>query len=128
MSNTEQNRSTVFTFRAPDWVNQERPKNVQEQLDRVQEAATAFYALGVQTGVHAMIEWCGVMREHAKMLREAYDYYGIEPDQVDQHTGVHVHASPYMVEYLCEKLGCQLKPFIRGNKEKWRNEIDKWFL
>lgn len=32
-----------------------------------------------------------------------------------------------MIEYFCEKLGCQLKPFIKANPAAWRREIDKWF-
>jgi len=118
---------SAFDFEAPNWVNTGVPKNPEEALRRAKDLASSFYPLGVQTGVHAMIEWCGVMGEHAKMLEYAWKELGVEPEQVDQHSGTRVEVPPYMVEYFCEKLGCQLKPFIRGNKDLWKKEINKWF-
>jgi hypothetical protein len=117
-----------FHFHPPGWVNTNPPQDSPDDaLNRANDLARSFYPLGVQTGVHAMIEWCGVMGEHVRILRHAYTEHGIEPDQVDQHSGVPVPVPEYMVEYLCEKLGCQLKPFIRANPELWRRVIDRWF-
>jgi len=119
--------NSPFDFRPPEWANTSPPKSPTEALSRARDLAKSYYALGAQTGVHAMIEWCGVMSEHVKMLEEAYVNHGIEPDQVDQHGGTRVPVPEFMVEYLCEKLGCQLKPFIRANPRLWRKVIDRWF-
>lgn len=117
-----------FAFRPPAWANSpSRPGTPDDALKRSNDLASSYYALAVQTGIHSMIEWCGVMSEHVKMLRTAYKEHGIEPDRVDQHSGTAVPVPDYMVEYMCEKLGCQLKPFIRANRAKWRAEVDKWF-
>lgn len=117
-----------FVYKPPSWSNTPSPQDDPESaLDRAHDLARSYYALGAQTGVHAMIEWCGVMGEHVKMLRFAYEEKNVLPDQVDQHSGVKVDAPAFMVAYLCEKLGCQLKPFIRGNPQVWRAEINKWF-
>lgn len=119
--------NSPFEFRPPAWANTKPPTSPTEALGRALDLAKSYYALGTQTGVHAMIEWCGVMSEHANMLEEAYNIHGIEPDQVDQHSDTCVPVPKHRVEYLCEKLGCQLKPFIRANPDLWRRVIDLWF-
>ena len=118
----------VFRFTPPAWANTRAPKDDPEaQLRRASELANCFYPLAVQTGIHAIIEWCGIMGEHAKILEHAYAEHQVVPSDVDQHTGEVVPLPPYMVEYFCEKLGCQLKPLIRGNKKLWRAHIERWF-
>jgi hypothetical protein len=32
-----------------------------------------------------------------------------------------------MLEYFTEKLGCQLKPFIRADRTAWRRLLEGWF-
>ena len=118
---------TPFVYRAPEWANTDPEHDPRRMLTRAEELSRSYYALGAQTGVHAMIEWCGVMSEHVKMLRFAYEEKGLHPDEVDQHGDTKVEVPEFMVEYLCEKLGCQLKPFICGNREAWKRAIDRWF-
>lgn len=117
----------LFKFAAPKWVNGEAATTSEESLKRAEDIASAYYPLGCQTGIHSMIEWCGVMGEYVKMLRHGYEH-GIDPCEVDQHhEDCKVEVPPYMVEYFTEKLGCQLKPFIRANPQMWREQIDEWF-
>jgi len=118
----------VFKFVTPKWANTNMGAEVlpDEALDRARELAASYYTLGVQTGIHSMIEWCGVMGEYVRMLEEAARR-GIDPREVDQHSGTSVEVPDFMVSYFCEKLGCQLKPFIRANPEGWRRAIDLWF-
>jgi hypothetical protein len=118
---------SVFKFAAPSWVNTAPVDDAEDSLRRAWDAARAYYPLGTQTGVHAMIEWCGVMSEYVNMLEYGYKRCGIDPRDVDQHGPARVAVPSYMVAYLCEKLGCQLKPFIRADAALWRREIDKWF-
>lgn len=116
-----------FQFEAPAWVNTTPENDPTACLDRARTASRAYYALGVQTGVHAMIEWCGVLSEHVRMLQHAHDVQGVDPRDVDQHSDLRLTVPSYMVVYFCAKLGCQLKPFIRGDAASWRREINKWF-
>ena len=116
-----------FLYKPPDWVNTKAPADSVEALNRAWNLSRVFYPLGVQTGIHSMIEWCGVMGEYVKMLRHAYETQGVDPERVDQHSGVAVQVPEYMIEYFCEKLGCQIKPFIRSHKAEWKKHIDKWF-
>lgn len=118
-----------FRFNTPAWLNTPTPKgglSAEEALKRAHDAASAYYAMGAQTGVHSMIEWCGVMGEHVKMLAHAAQQ-GLDPRDVDQHGPTVVTVPGFMVDYFCEKLGCQIKPFIRADKETWRRAIDRWF-
>lgn len=118
-----------FGFRAPAWLNAPPPVeglSAKGALDRAREAAAAYYAIGVQTGVHSMIEWCGVMGEHVRMLEEAHKQ-GHDPREVDQHGSTAFAVPNFVVDYFCEKLGCQIKPFIRADRETWKQAIDRWF-
>lgn len=117
-----------FHYEAPAWANT-KPTDLAsaEALQRADELASAYYPLGAQTGIHSMIEWCGVMGEYVKMLRHAFDH-GIDPREVDQHhEDCKVSVPDFMIAYFAEKLGCQLKPFIRADVGLWRANIEKWF-
>ena len=120
--------SHPFQFEVPAWAYEPAGDlTEQEALDRAMELAQGYYPLGVRTGIHAMIEWCGVMTEHVKMLQYAHAE-GHDPREIDQHHGRPVGVPDFMVTYFCEKLGCQLKPFIAAMPAEWRQEIEKWFL
>lgn len=115
-----------FKFETPAWANTLPEDSPEEALSRSKDLASRYYALATHTGIHSMIEWCGVMGEYVKMLRVGFDA-GIDPREIDQHNETTVEAPDYMIEYFCEKLGCQLKPFIRANAKPWREAIEKWF-
>lgn len=117
-----------FVFEAPSWTNSGRPPaNPAEALQRAREMSLAYYALGAQSGIHSMIEWCGVMGEYCRML-EVAQATGIDPCEVDQHhTDCKVAIPEFMATYFVEKLGCQLKPFIRADRSMWRKLLEDWF-
>lgn len=119
----------LFDFEAPSWTNSPRQVTLsaEDALQRARDVASAYYALATQTGIHSMIEWCGVMSEYVLMLQYAFTDQRVDPREVDQHSGMTVSAPEYYISYICEKLGCQLKPFIKANKPAWRREIDRWF-
>lgn len=116
---------TPFTFKAPAWLNGPAAESIEESLKRAFDIASSYYAAGVQTGIHSMIEWCGVMTEYCKMLDEAHKL-GHDPREVDKHHEGSVDLPSYMVEYFCSKLGCQLIPFMKGNLPLWKKELDGW--
>lgn len=119
--------ASPFTFVAPAWAND--PKGdltAEEALARAEELAQGYYPLGVKTGIHSMIEWCGVMTEYVKMLQVALEG-GHDPRKVDQHHGRPVSVPDFMIAYFCEKLGCQIKPFIAAEPALWREAIEQWF-
>ncbi len=115
-----------FVFVQPPWVNGPKAETAEESLKRAASIASAYYPAGVQTGIHSMIEWCGVMTEYVKMLEEAHKA-GIDPREVDKHHSQAVTVPEFMMSYFGEKLGCQLVPFIRANPLGWRYVVDSWF-
>jgi hypothetical protein len=115
----------VFQFSPPTWVNAGKAETAEEALQRAADVAQAFYPLGVQTGIHAMIEWCGVMVEYVKMLDYAAKK-GADPRNIDKHHGIAAEVPDFMVTYLCEKLGCQLIPFMKNDVELWRQQFASW--
>jgi hypothetical protein len=119
---------SLFAFQAPGWANlKSEVLDARQALLRARDLAQSYYPLATQTGIHSMIEWCGVMGEYVKMLEEAAAQ-GLDPREVDQHGSAAVTVPDFMIQYFCEKLGCQLKPFIRGtNKAAWRRYINEWF-
>jgi hypothetical protein len=120
--------TSPFEFKAPEWANnQTSPETAEQALRRSGEVVSSYYALGAQTGVHAMIEWCGVMSEYVRMLEHAWTTQEIDPRDLNEHGGAVAGLPSYMIAYFCEKLGCQIKPFIRSNTSAWRREINKWF-
>jgi len=119
----------LFDFKAPPWTNSSRQVTLgaEDALRRARDLSSSYYALATQTGIHSMIEWCGVMSEYVNMLGYAFTEQKVDPREVDQHSGTAISAPEYYIAYICEKLGCQLKPFIKANKSAWRREINRWF-
>jgi hypothetical protein len=79
----------IFKFVAPDWANSKtRITTAEEALKRAKDLASSYYALGTQTHVHAMIEWCGVMGEYVKFLEYIYQTQGIRGGPASWRTGV----------------------------------------
>ena len=116
----------VFTFVMPKWANTVQPTTEEEKLKRALDLSQAYYPLGVQTGVHAMIEWCGILGDYVRLLREAVNA-GTPIDDIDQHSNVAVDIPLGTISYFCGKLGCLIKPFIKANPKAWRKEINHWF-
>lgn len=73
----------LFKVKFPAWANTTpNPKqDAKESIKRARDVAGAVYALGVQTGVHAVIEWCGVLGEHVRMIEHAYHAHNIPPER-----------------------------------------------
>jgi hypothetical protein len=66
------------------------------------------------------------MTEYVQMLQCAHEN-GMDPREVDKHhADSAVEIPDFMIRYFCEKLGCQLIPFMRGNLELWKQEFDGW--
>lgn len=114
-----------FSFQAPNWVNTRPPDDPQAALGRAMSAANLFYPLAQQTGIHAMIEWCGVMVEYVHMLEEVAKA-GQDPREVDKHHSTSAEIPDFMIEYFCSKLGCQLIPFIKANPAAWQQQFNGW--
>lgn len=64
-----------------------------------------FYAGAVRVGVHAFIEFCGLMNEFIKLCTEAHEK-GIDFTMANVHADQHLPFQPHHIAYLNEKLEC----------------------
>lgn len=87
-------------------------------LNTAEKAVEAFYwhLYGQQIGsrFHAFIEWCGVMGEYLKMVKET----GVEPCTLNTHSESACVVPAHQLAYLAEKLNCILAPFLNSASEK----------
>lgn len=68
-------------------------------------ASDYFYSMAVRIGVHAFIEFTGLMNEFIKLCEEAHAA-GIDFTMANVHTGQHLPFQPHHIAYLYEKLEC----------------------
>lgn len=68
-------------------------------------ASDYFYSSAVRIGVHAFIEFAGLMNEFIKLCEEAHAK-GIDFTMANVHTDQHLPFQPHHIAYLNEKLEC----------------------
>ena len=105
------------------WVMSERaprtarpPGSRKALLTRMQRASNAFYASAATTGVHAFIEFCGLMNEFIMVCRDA-ETEGIDFRRADTHSGQDLPLRAFRAEYLAEKLKCIYGPSLTKDME-----------
>ncbi len=83
----------------------EDPSEARAQLQAMRAASAAFYQAAVHTGVHAFIEFTGLMNEFINVCeqtaREGKDF-----TQANAHCGQTLNMQTYQAQYLAEKLEC----------------------
>jgi hypothetical protein len=87
-------------------------------LATADKAVEAFYwhLYGQHIGsrFHAFIEWCGVLSEYLKMVKDS----GVEPCALNTHSRVGCAVPEHQLLYMAEKLNCILAPFLNSASEK----------
>lgn len=80
-------------------------KDRDNQIAKMEAVSNAFYGAASQTGVHAFIEFCGLMNEFIKMCQETSEA-GKDFNESNTHTGVELVVRHHHLEYLAEKFDC----------------------
>lgn len=88
-----------------------------EMLERMKRAANEFYGLATSTGVHAFIEFAGLMNEFIKVCEDA-QREGIEWWGANTHSKVDLPFQTHHVNYLNEKLECIFQGLSFGEVKK----------
>lgn len=88
------------------------PEGRQEVLRRMRWASDNFYAMAVQAGCHAFIEFTGLMNEFI-VLCTAAEKEGVDWVHANVHGDIHLPFKPHHVAYLSEKLECIYGKAIR---------------
>ncbi len=64
-----------------------------------------MFALGTGGQFHAFVEWCGVMREHLKIV-EGLLKADVDAFNMNTHTGQALPIPQHQLSYLAEKMEC----------------------
>ena len=68
-------------------------------------ASGSFYANAARTRNHTFIEFCGLMNEYINACEMAHAE-GIDFSDCNAHSGQQLPMTPYMIDYVNEKLDC----------------------
>lgn len=88
----------------------ERHKELEIILVKLQRLSDMFYDQATSFGVHAFIEFTGLMNEMIKIYRRSLEE-GIDYTLANQHNDTPLVALPHNVRYLGDKLTCIMEPF-----------------
>lgn len=86
-----------------------------EMIAKMQALSDMFYGRATQAGVHAFIEFAGLMNEFIKVCYEANEK-GIPFEFANTHTGKEIPFQPWNLAYLAEKLNCIYGPALLSNE------------
>jgi hypothetical protein len=84
-------------------------------LVRMKRITDAFYGRATGVGVHAFIEFCGLMNEFVQVCQEAHAR-GVNFTQANTHSGQELPFAPHHATYLAEKLNCIYGPSLLSNE------------
>lgn len=96
------NKGTIVNSYGNRYTKAERDK----MLDDMAKLSSMFYAGAAQCGVHAFIEFAGLMNEFIKVCHDAEDKGMVDWPMANTHCGTALPFKPYHVDYLNEKLEC----------------------
>jgi hypothetical protein len=102
------------------------PEERAAMLKRMGALSAVFYGQACAIGVHAFIEFCGLMNEFIKVCAEAHKVGHPFPVS-NTHTGAPLPFKPYHVEYLAEKLNCIYGPALFAEEANRRAFIETLF-
>ncbi len=102
------------------------PEQRAEMLRKMSAVASRFYGQAVMTGVHAFIEFNGLMNEFIKVCQRANEK-GVDFAAANTHSSISLPFEDYNVAYLAEKLNCIYGPELLGNDELRRVFISELF-
>lgn len=98
----------------------------QEFIAKMDLATQAFYRTATSIGVHAFIEFAGLMGEFAKVCAEA-ERRGIDFTFANTHTGQPLPFAHWNAAYLAEKLNCIYGPSLLADENARQRFIEVLF-
>lgn len=90
-------------------------KERKEQVAKMRKVSDAFYGAAANTGVHAFIEFCGLMSKFIDVC-ERTSQQGVDFNEANTHTGQVLAVEEHDVVYLAEKLDCIFGPTLEDPK------------
>jgi hypothetical protein len=98
------------------------PQYSKEELDglvvQMSRVANTVYVLLQSCGVHAFIEFNGLMQKYVDLCRRAAAE-GVDFTMFNTHTGTSFNVLEHDVDYMAEKFDCIFGPLFRANPKLW---------
>lgn len=91
------------------------PAEREELIAKMDKLAGSFYSHAVRIGVHAFIEFAGLMNEFIQVCRDA-NRANVDFAKGNAHTGVMLPFQPFHAAYLGEKMQCIYGTTFEKNK------------
>jgi hypothetical protein len=95
-------------------------------IQRMEALTSLYYGKACAAGVHAFIEFAGLMREFIKVCVEAHKA-GHSFPIANTHSGYALPFQPHHLAYIAEKLNCIYGPSLLANEKGRRAFIDGLF-
>lgn len=89
----------------------ERRAELEAELVKLQSLSDSYYATAQRLGVHAFIEFAGLMTEMINIYRDSLRNHDVDFAMCNTHSGIPLFAQSYHLRYLEEKLDCIFAPF-----------------
>ncbi len=102
------------------------PDQRARRLKQMEQIAGGFYSAAARCGVHAFLEFCGLMTEYIKVCTAAHNE-GQDYTAANTHSGVGLPFEDYNAAYLAEKLNCIYGMAFLQNKKVRDAFIKKLF-
>jgi hypothetical protein len=102
------------------------PRSRAEMLASMRRTTDAFYRAAIVSGVHAFIEFCGLMNEFIEVCRDA-DADGVAFENANVHSTSVLPLRAIRAAYLAEKLKCIYGPSLAADEEARTTFIDVLF-
>jgi len=107
-------------------VDQYSPVERRELLAKMSAASDAFYGTAASIGVHAFIEFAGLMNEFIKICQQSEEK-GVDFTMCNTHTGRPLIIEHWHAAYLAEKLDCIYGPSLSENPAARRAFVSSMF-
>lgn len=92
------------------------PEERAEMIRKMKGVAASYYSLSAIAGIHALIEFTGLMNEYITVCEEAHSK-GVQFPFANTHNDVPLPFKEHHLAYLAEKLNCIYGPSLFGSDE-----------
>lgn len=97
-------------------VPEERARTINALKQQVQAFYWACFTHNIGGRAHAFLEFCGIMTAYVQVLESAVRA-GLDPQELNAHTGEPIPVQGHEIQYLAEKLNCIFGPVLSSNPE-----------
>jgi len=110
----------------PSDLHHDIPEERATMILKMKMASQNYYSSAIRTGVHAFIEFNGLMNEFIQVCEKAQNA-GQDFTMANTHSGQALPFHEYNAKYLAEKLNCIYGPALLGDDANRRAFVEELF-